>query len=265
MEPGSVRLAWNDEVNPRPIVHGSGSVDLLVELVESDRTQWAGSPALEFDGADDVKLAPEPLRRYLATCRAADDGGRSIGLASALVAEGSLDNRRVAKPTDLHFTAGQQQFLRMAGELRNRVTGDDIRAALEEAWTYPSTLPSLGWDTTDDRVYALSASNPATTTKLTMPGAEWLALMGISAFPVSRGADRTRTPGCAGTWKRGSFTWPLWRSPLTFAAARTLLSADPGVDLARCSAALTLRCAIRRSDQGGYGSFSPPQVVWERA
>ena len=159
---------------------------------------------------------------YLRQAVACGSGGR---LASALVAEGSLDNQGVAKPSDFYFTAGQQKFLDTARKILNAVSSEDIKAGLEGPWRYESELPSLGWDVTDDRVYALRAVNPSPEKKLTNPGPEALALLGLSTHPVFAGRSRTDTQGCSGSWKAGWYSWPLWRRPAF--AARRQVTAGP--------------------------------------
>jgi hypothetical protein len=268
--PGRWKLWWTDGVLSVPVLGGVVGIDEVVDAVLADRDAWHSAPALGWERITDVKLEPARCRSYLRACAEADDGGRSLGLAAALVAEGGVDNSGMAKPTDLHFTAGQQKFIRMAGQLRDGLTADHLHEALVGRWLYASTLPSLKWDVSDDRVYALSATNPATDTKLTVPGAEWLALLGLAAFPVfATAAGRTVTTSCEGPWKRGgTFRWPLWRQPLTSQECQ-LLVAHAHESRARAMGGWGVvrlhRCSIGRSDQGGYGSFSSPTVVWESA
>jgi hypothetical protein len=264
------RLSWTDTVLPIACLD-IGDVDELVEATMAELPYWRNSPALEFSiDADepvrDVKLSPSHQRKYLLACR--KHGEASERLGGALVAEWAVDNSGRGKPTDLHFTAGQQQFLAMARQLRDGVSAEDIRVAAVGPWPYNSKLPSFMWDTSDDRVYALSASDPSTEKKLTTPGVEWLALMGIACYPLYLIGSRTRIAGSTGTWKRGRFRWPLWNSPLTLPTVRAAVASDfddaaingpQPPDLVR-----VLESGISRSDQGGYGTFGPPRVVWER-
>jgi len=55
---------------------------------------------------------------------------------------------------------------------------------LKGPWSYTSSISSLGWDVTDDRIYAIAAANPAKEKKKTNPGAEALAVLGLSRHPV---------------------------------------------------------------------------------
>lgn len=256
------RLSWTITPIPRPVLHGFEDVDEVVAALEEDRKAWANSPALFF--SDDVKFSAEDQRKYLLACRAAEDNGRSATLAATLVAEGTFAGKGDGKPTDLHFTAGQQRFLRIAQALQTEVAPEHLAEALVGPWTYSYKYPTFGWDVADDRIYALSASDPSKDTKFTVPGADWLALLGISTWPVVKGEGQARTAGSGGSWKSGSFSWPLWDKPLSWNSAFCLLSADEqSQQSAHFGVFRMMRSLIRRSDQGGYGSFSPSTATWE--
>ena len=259
------RLSWTVAPIPRPVLYGFDDIGEVVTALDEDRRAWSGSPALFF--SDEVKFSAADQRRYLLACRTADDGGRSASLAAAVVAEGAFAGKGDGKPTDLHFTAGQQRFLGIAQKLRDEITPEMLLEALVGPWGYshPSTdFPTFGWDVTDDRVYALSARNPSTDTKYTVPGADWLAFMGLPAWPVVRGGGQALTAGSCGSWKKGSFSWPLWSQPLSRAAVFSLLNAvGTSQQTAHLGVFRQMRSLIRRADQGGYGSFSPASAIWE--
>jgi hypothetical protein len=270
------RLAWTDHAVPYACVWGYSAIDQIATRAMAERDIWREAVVIRGPvrglPMDDVKLKPSDLRPYIEACRDAGDHGRSAALVAALVAEGALDNNGVAKPTDLHFTAGQQRFLRMATELVEGLERADVEEALDGPWRYERELPSFMWDVTDDRVYALAAFNPSGEKKRTVPGAEFLALLGLRALPMFANGARAATTACSGTWKRGSFSWPLWSVPATFDGARTIvahagLTRGPAAERARWLTGWGVRqiwsCGIRRSEQGGYGSFAPPTSIWE--
>lgn len=274
--PQRPRLAWTGDAVPVPVLRVEVGGDGLIALVLADRDRWTDSPALQFPPyrpAGDVKFAAGELREWLAACAAAepDDAGRALDLVTALVAEGSYTNAGEAKPTDLHFTAGQQQFLRMARTLRDDLSVEHLEEALFGPWRYESTLPSLKWDVTDDRVYVFAPVDPGGDKKLTVPGAEWLALMGLALLPVGWRRGRTVTTGCSGRWKEGKFSWPLWTEPLSrdevgaLLGLPDLIAERPPKSLAARGVTRVYRGVITRSDQGGYGSFRPPRVVLDSA
>lgn len=266
------RLWWSDDVISHAVVDSGFTIERIAEKAMQVFPTWLESSALQPDLAPngDVKFTPDALRRYLAQNR---ESTPADAFASGLVAEGSLDGKGVAKPTDLYFTAGRQLFLKMACEVLEAVQPPDLTNALAGPWTYHSELPSLMWDIVDDRSYALAAYDPASEKKRSNPGAEALALLALARHPVFAGRERTLTQGCSGPWKAGWYTWPLWGRPSGAGAVRSLLahaSAGPGTgdDRARWYPAwdvtAVLRSAIRRSDQGGYGTFAPPEVVWQK-
>lgn len=278
------RLWWSDDVTPHAVVDKEYDPERIAERALQVFAEWRTSRAMNperDDGtpmakADSLKLSPEDLRAYLRQHRTRQAAGV---LPSALVAEGSVDNNGVAKPSDLYFAAGQVIFLREARKILEKVSRDDLIAGLVGPWRYRSKLPTMGWDIVDDRVYALRPDDPSKDKKLTNPGPEALAMLGISLYPVfagiERGNERTFTQGCSGRWKRGSFSWPLWTRPMSPNAVRSVLAQTGDATLtqsrradslrlvlAPCSVRQVLTSTIRRSSQGGYGSFGPPRVSW---
>jgi len=288
-EPEQPRLWWSDDVVPHAVIDSEYTVDRVADQAMEVFPRWLESPALNPDLKpkdnvkfkpedirkynEDVKFRPEDIRKYLVTARQRDPGDT---LAAALVAEGSLDNQGKAKPSDLHFTSANQRFLKMSREILDAVAvnRDEIVQGLNGPWKYQSKLPSLMWDVIDDRIYALSSSDPAATKKLTNPGPESLAIFGLSYHPVFAGTKRTLTLGCSGGWKTGgSYTWPLWARPAGQGAVRSLLAQATAAGPVSSrqtgwyrswSLSKVLRSNIRRTDQGGFGNFAPPETVWSR-
>ncbi len=272
------RLWWSDDIVPHAIVDEEFTVDWIVERVLVAFAYWKDSPAINprrRDGSampkgDELKLKPDDIEEYLLQ---AVRCARSGGLATALLAQGSLDNKGVAKPSDFYFTAGPQKFLDIARKVLLAADGDAIKTGLEGPWSYESDAPSLGWDVTDDRVYALRANNPSPEKKLTNPGPEALGLLGLSLYPVFAGREGTDTQGCSGKWKDGCFSWPIWRKPASPHAVRSLLAHAYDHKAASnrhrwygaWGVSTILRSPIRRTDQGGYGTFGPAAVTWQQA
>lgn len=278
------RLWWTDEVVPHAVVDVEFTVDRIVEQSLRTFPKWADSPALSpgfgDKAADHAKFKPGDIRRYLEYSLS---GGPACSFPAALVAEGSLDSSKgaVAKPTDLYFTSGKQQFLATAREILEGVTQEDLRDGLVGPWEYSSDLKSLMWDVADDRIYALSAADPAgdLNPKWTNPGPEALAVLGLSRHPVfagrdRTGRDRTLTRGCAGEWRQGgTYTWPLWSRPAGYGAVEALLAqAASGIGTSQFEArrhwyrswgiSQVMTATIRRSDPGAYGTFGPPKITW---
>ncbi len=273
------RLWWTDDIIPRAVVDEGFDLELIANQCMEVFGLWKKSYTLRPrlpDGSampkgDKLKLAPDDLRTYLSLAHQCGSDG---GLVTALVAEGSLDKQGVAKPSDLYFTAGNQKFLAIARQILDKVSPEDLLLGLEGPWNYASKLPSLGWDIVDDRVYALRARDPAPKSgsdpKLTNPGPEALAILGLSLHPVFGSIDRTLTQGCSGSWKAGSYSWPLWNKPASPHTVKSLLAHgyEPTVSgrgrwFRSWGIFRILRSPLRRSNQGGYGTFGPPEVVWQ--
>jgi hypothetical protein len=240
----------------------------VVECADADRRRCIEAPALalSYGKKRDLKPPPPGFRDYLVELLAESTPAnrRAVDWASAFATDIAVDNKGNTKPTALHFTAGQQQFLQMANELTDGVTLEDFREALEGPWKYERPLPVMGWDATRSRDYALRASDPSTDKKLGVPGADWLALRGLIFLPAVPRGPRVVTTGCGGGWKNGWFRWPLWTVPLTSAVIRSVLRQSwDEISVPERHArgvGVVFVSGIKRSDQGGYGAFEPASV-----
>ncbi len=225
-----LHLWWTDDVIPHAVVDPSFTVDRIVHRALSAFPDLLTSPALnpgfgykaDNDAKFKVTASQNDLRKYLSQIRT----GSSISdrLASCLVAEGSYDANRNAKPSDLYLSAGRVAFLRDARKILEGVRKHHIAMALLGSWKYDSELPSLRWDTRDDPNWALAATKPGVN-KRTCPGPEALALLGFTLFPVFGKSGRTLTQNCEGAWSYGgNFVWPLWNTPTSLSVTRSLLA-----------------------------------------
>lgn len=266
------RLSWTEAIVPRARLDGVANIDELVGILDEDRSEWARSSILasgpDGDPVPDVKPDENGIRSWARRVAAGTTvvNRRDADLFAALLAEYSLAGKNDAKPSLLHFTAGQQKFLVMVRELSERVDVEALLEALVGPWRYESSLPVLGWDSRGERIYALRGTDPSKDKKLGVPGADWLAFTGLAQLPSAKnggsGRDQMLTTGCRGTWKSGSFHWPLWSCPLSLPVVRSLLAYDglldePAAVRSKRGVFRVLEAPIRRSDQGGYGSFGP--------
>ncbi|WP_437677231.1 type I-G CRISPR-associated protein, Cas3-extension family [Sorangium sp. So ce131] len=268
------RLLWRAGGTYRPAILGGPERDVLLDVLVKDLESFRGEPAIERlryrkdgDGAEAHDLKPPPLHfaRYLRDL-VSEDVRRSLAFAAAFATDVAVDNNGNTKPTALHFTAGQQEFLGMVSELVQGVRAEDLEEALFGPWRYERPLPVLQWDNTSARDYALRASDPSKDKKLGVPGADWLAFRGLPFFRVAPVGDRIVTASCSGEWKTGTFRWPIWTVPLPRSVIGSVVTSpevfevDPHVLRAR-GIAIVFESAIRRSDQGGYGSFAPARMA----
>jgi hypothetical protein len=268
------RLVWRAGGTYQPAIVGGPDRGALLDVLVQDLESFRGEPAIERlryrkdgDGAEAHDLKPPPgyFAHYLNRL-VSDDLRRSLAFAAAFATDVAVDNNGNTKPTALHFTAGQQEFLTMVSELIQGVRVEDLEEALFGPWRYERSLPVLQWDNTSARDYALRASDPSKDKKLGVPGADWLAFRGLPFIRVAPVGDRIATTGCSGEWKTGVFRWPIWTVPLSRSVIGSVLTSpevfevEPGVLRAR-GVAVVFEAAIRRSDQGGYGSFAPARMA----
>lgn len=220
-------------------------------------------PAGTKSSIRDLKPSPAGARELLDYAATADP--RTAAQAAAWFSELVQDNNGRTKPTAFHFTAGQQAFLKMVEDLRTGLTEEHLREALDGPWTNTSLLPSLSWDASVTRLYALRAVNPSGEQRGSVPGANWLGLLGLAFFPVVVLDSRLVTTCVTGGWKDSVFTWPVWSPAAELTAIASLLRLDVAAWTQRERAAYGIetvfRSRILRADQGGYGSFTPAAVV----
>jgi hypothetical protein len=281
-QPG-VRLGWTtDEIVPVAVLHGWSDPDVLRSEVLTLLSALRSGPLFRDPAGGlltDLKfVSRNDMRAWLCECRQGTALERE--LAVALVAEGAVDGRGNAKPTHVHFTAGQQQFLSSIGEGFDAVIADPTRLdeALHGPWRKDSTAKTIGWDAGSERVFALRGTNPSSEKKTGVPGADALAFVGLSAFPVAMWFGGLRTTSCDRGWKTSAMTWPIWSDGLSADAAasvvgrawirfegRVVRPAMTRRELAALGVTEIVRAPIRRSDQGGYGSFGAAEVVQSAA
>lgn len=276
-------LSWTDGIVPRPCLSGTADPDDLIAVLDADRATWQDSVVLHGPRnhpLDDAKPAPGVLRDWITEVidpsASSERSTAEADLLAGLVAEGAVDGNGNGKPTHLHFTAGQQRFLRMCRELAQHVDAERLTEALFGPWRADSPLPSLSWNAGAERLYAVRAVDPSKDKKLGVPGADWLALLGLAAFPTctvrTRDGFGLHTSGCDPAWKSSALRWPLWSAPLGRDTVRSLVGAhdlvghrsapSPAV-LRAWSVLRVLQAPIRRTDQGGYGSFGAATVTAE--
>lgn len=259
-----VTLEWTDSLEPVALLSGPRDLEHVIELCEGDRARWSTSPVLswgpEGSPAADLKIPPESVAGWFEAVLSSPERCDS-DLLNALLAEGPVSGKNDAKPTQLHFTAGQQKFLGMVRRLRDASDAETLVEALGGPWRYASEIGGLGWEAGGERIHAHRAIAPTKeATKPTgVPGADWLAFLGLRFLPVVARGEKLVTTGCRGAWKRETFTWPLWSAPATASVVAALLSHDltslPVSAREAIGVHHLLRARIRRSDQGGYGSF----------
>jgi hypothetical protein len=267
----NVKLRWNcDEIVPLPVLSFEETVSPheLVAAIDAQRDRWRDSALLNNSYSDVKEVDLAVWARVIASDRS---GVPVDELFVALVSQGAKDRNGNNKPTHLHFTAGQQQFLDIAREVLEAADVGRLLEAIVGPWRFDSSTKSLRWDCRGERIYAVRGLNPSKDPALTVPGAEWLAFLGLSFYPTTNRRGTLETTACDRDWKESAWRWALWGTPLLLAEVRHLLGSslvEEDERDRRLSGALVgrnvyavLQAPIRRSDQGGYGSFGAASII----
>lgn len=269
------RLRFADDATPFAIVECMWTLEEVIDRVLRDAQLQADNPVLNIEhdkagkrcatgtGTRDLKPSPDYARDTLIECTSGQRAfaDQAAGFFSELV----QDNNTRTKPTALHFTAGQQVFLGMAYDLRTALTTEHVRAALLDWGEADPKAPSLGWEGSGARMYALRANSPSGDKKGAVPGPNWLGVRGLSMIPVRVRKDELVTAGVRGHWKTARYAWPIWTrfatAPTTVALLRSDLRELRAAERNALGITLILEASMPRTDQGGYGSFAPPTVL----
>lgn len=268
-------LHWDVSLTPRAVLTPAVQVSDIADSAIKLSTQLLKGPALSHRLDATLKLKGTEIRQYLADARR--EGGIE-SLAWCLLAEDALYTNGKAKPTEFYFMAGQMKFVTIARKILGEAHQhcELVKLLIDDMsmpWTYKSECPTLRWDTVDDRHHALSAFDPTSdqNRKLTNPGAELLALLGLTRYPYFASSGRILTTGCSVHKKSCQFIWPIWNKPASLHAVTTLLAQVTSPDeraqhrkiwYSGWAISEVLSSQIRRSSQGGYGTFGPPKSVW---
>lgn len=279
-------LCWEQKDAWRPTVAFDGTFEEMCGVLDADRNELESSAVLSFSysvtkvdsngvvktvHARELKSSPAEMRalfEHVAGAAAHSGELRDATLLPALASETAVaaaGGPRRIKPSPLHFCAGQQEFLAACEELRQNTTVADLDAALRGLPVRPNKLPTLRWEAGAERMYALRSSNPATDKQGSDPGAEWLAFRGLSFMRCFDVRGALPCLGWRGAWKGGHWVWPLWDANATARTVQSLLGQSQLETLSaqeRTARGILLvySADVTRSDQGGYGNFSPPSV-----
>lgn len=159
--------------------------------------------------------------------------------------------------------AGHQHFLGFMRELAGETEAEHLRRALFEAWRYTDPGPSMRWDPSDDRRYALRWLQPSGDPAKTVRGANRLAIEALPLLPTAPVGQRLETTGFTQRKGRGAvWTWPIWTEPANLDVARSLMTLPELQKVAPDRQTLTAMgiAEVYRSQritQGKYRNFTP--------
>ena len=170
---------------------------------------------------DFAAIASEAARRASPEDRADADFYAAVG-------SDAFRSRDYMYYTALRLTsgAGHQDFLPFIRALVEKTEAGQLQSALFTQWRYDDPAPSMRWDPSDDRRYALRAREPSTDPILTVRGANRLAVAALPCFGTAPKARRLETTGFVSGQGRRSpteFSWPVWSPPITMKTTESLL------------------------------------------
>ena len=285
------KVEWSvDEPPVRPLL----SLSAPVSVATIEATAATGVTRLaerhDFGARKDLRLSVDDVAEQLrAAVRCGDS--YTADLWSALVSDAAVRERNKVKeaeptPLCLMFGQGHQHFLerlsvvpQMASFSRGSGRNEEfispaacVTEALFVPWARPDAMPSFRWDPHEDVRYALRATrrrpdHPEHQGETTQHGANRLTAVGLTALTVvpERRAGKARLgilgggrdPDCAFT-----FTWPLWRDPISLVTIRALLG-HPGLDnpTTRVELGIVDRLRTRRVSFGRYMNFTRAESI----
>jgi hypothetical protein len=258
----AVRLgfAWH-AVGFRPVLTVEPQIDRsqLVERLHAWIAARAVSPVLLRLGDDlpcDVDRFETVARELLA------DGDMDSSTLLAAFGVARSGSERIDDSVFRTMSgAGHQHFLQFARLIADQTTPEHLERSLFRPWTYADPKPSLRFDPTDDRRYALRADDPSSSSSRapirTERAANALAFEGLALLPVVptlRGVETTLA-----SYEEGSLNirWSLWERPLSRDAVAGLL-ACPAVAPEPGSIAVF---QARRLTVGKFRSFTPSRRI----
>ncbi|MBI4756022.1 MAG: hypothetical protein HY778_11550 [Betaproteobacteria bacterium] len=275
-------LTWPEQCSCLYWSNASGGWRPCLSLdVEVDREEWltavgallrnpAGHTAFQL--ADDLTV---PCVEFRTAAASAANPGVKRGRCNAdfIAAFGSemVESEANGKKTgDIADTAlrtmsgaGHQHFLGSMRKLAEATEEDHLRSALFNAWEYADPGPSMRWDPSDDRRYALRWLEPSGDPTRTVRGANRLAIEALPLLPTAPVKGRLETTGFTQRKGRGViWTWPIWTVPIGLDAVRSLLALpelQKDVPDRRALAAMGISEVFRcqRITQGKYRNFAP--------
>lgn len=229
------RLLWKQNQGCwSPVISGDILLteEQLIRMILSKPGDMEKHPVKLFP-YDDLKISCEDF--YLVARHAQDkatftdhqyaDFISAFGCESLPASEKDNDIQDTALRT--MSGAGHQHFIGFMRELVEHTTPEHLQSSLFEPWQYSDPKPSLRWDPFDDRRYALRWNEPAGDPIRTMRGANRLAIEALPLFPVLPIEQKLHTTGFSQSRDKGVlFTWPIWETPLSINAVKSLISLD---------------------------------------
>ena len=269
------RASWSvDEPPTRPMLHLADGSDAREVATGAGDGLGRLAAAHAFFDRKNLKYTPPEARAALVEARS--DGGHRARLWASMVSDQAKRERVETvdgTPLCLIFGQGHQHFLERLASVPNtpvppgsagrrrgaKTENDHLFDALFAPWRRDDPSDSFRWDPVEDVRYAYRAGDPsqAKYKQRTQHGANRLAAIGISVltvFPRRIGREVRLTVRGGGRMGRDfTFTWPIWRSPMSLTGIEALLDHPR---LAEQSTRRTLGVAeVRQARRISVGKF----------
>ena len=195
------------------------------------RLQYGKQEKNGIRGVADLKAPPGQFRLFLTSAIGEWLKGRpeQSAYASAYGTDVAVDGKGNTKPTALHFTAANQQFLGAVEESRAKITREWVEQSLDDRDGKTRPGSNLRWDPDAERSRALMGVDPTDDGTAVNAPLEWLAFRGLPAFPCVPVGSRIVTCGVTGRRQDElRFHWPLWSCMASYPTVRSLLLLTSG-------------------------------------
>jgi len=275
----TIRLAWQRKLAWIPVIHSSNPLNeaSTCTILDEWLSKMEGNPALGggkgTELGDDLNVAPGTYRVFAeAASSAATPTDRSwADFAAALACDALTKREGLIQDTAFRTMsgAGHQHFLLSMRKLVELTNETDLQKALFEPWAYEDDGPTMRWDPSDDRRYALRWGDPSKSKNKiqTVRGANRLAVEALPLFPSVPDGSVLRTTGFRGHNASNTYwRWPIWARAVNVDVARSLLSApcvttDP-IDRAWLHAMGIVEVfESRRITVGKFRNFTPSRSL----
>lgn len=267
------RLSFSNDGTFTPQIEDINA-SCIVDLIAQDAAAHAGPQPwrLEYEKREkrgvkrvaDLKAPPDEFRTFMRSAIALWSTGdrEAAAYAAAFGTDVAVDRKGNTKPTALHFTAANQQFLD---------TAEQIRRSIDRAWCEEALFKghanrsgqNLRWDPAANRAYALMAADPNEQGTSVNAPLEWLVFRALPLMPVVPRSSRAETTGIRGRGSEMRYRWPLWLTPASLPTVAYLIRMNWWQErIARNSNGVIAICTseILRTAQG-FGNFGPAHVT----
>lgn len=268
------RLIWIPQGSSHyPTLRTPGKVDseTLLEHLHESLTSQTAHEVLTFE--KNLKVNQNVFRTLCG--RMADEFLKShdqfgCSMLAAFGSDAIINDEGMIEDTAFRTMggAGHQHFLAFMNELAKSTTLDHLREALVGPWRYRDPSPTMRWDESDDRRYALRWEEPSKDPVRTVRGANRLAVAALPLFPTypSTNGILATTAFKGGKSNNTFITWPVWTGWLTLDAVKSVLSlnelqeSEPSHEKLRTLGIVTT-FRSQRITLGKFRNFTPAKII----